>query len=523
MVMAPAGLLGVIGMWCQMGKGGHWVGRGVVAAAVMMGLAGWGPAGPAAAAGSAKAASGAVAVARAVAVTVQDYAGVNSVSCGAAGSCAAGGHDGDGGLLQGLVALERNGRWGRAIAVPGLAALNTGGQAEVNSVSCVRSGHCAAGGYYSDNRGGQQGFVVTEQDGRWGKVIEVPGLAALNKEAFAQVTSVSCGAAGDCLAGGFYSGEQGFVAAEQNGRWGKAIEVPGLAALNTYNYATINSVSCASAGNCAVGGYYSGGGSPQLAFVASERHGAWARAIEVPGLAALNNPGFAEVNSVSCGAAGDCAAGGVYVDRHDRWQGFAVLERNGRWGKATYLPGLPALNKGGRGAFAPVTSVSCSADGDCAAGGYYTDRHHHQQGFVAAEHNGHWARATAVPGLVALNKGRSAQVDSVSCTPVGYCVAAGYYASGPFRPKIRFPRQQAFTATEQNGRWGPAAQIPGLAALNTYNYATINSVSCPSARNCAVGGSYANGPGYPGDGLSQQGFAAAEHNGIWNQPTQMPS
>ena len=44
------------------------------------------------------------------------------------------------------------GSWGQAVEVPGLAALNTGGQANVNSVSCASAGNCAAGGYYTISR-----------------------------------------------------------------------------------------------------------------------------------------------------------------------------------------------------------------------------------------------------------------------------------------------------------------------------------------------------------------------------------
>ena len=47
---------------------------------------------------------------------------------------------------QGFVAVERNGAGAQAIGVPGLGALNTGGFAEVISVSCASAGNCAAGG-----------------------------------------------------------------------------------------------------------------------------------------------------------------------------------------------------------------------------------------------------------------------------------------------------------------------------------------------------------------------------------------
>jgi hypothetical protein len=156
------------------------------------------------------------------------------------------------------VAVERNGRWGKAIEVPGLGALNKAGFAGVGPVSCASAGNCAAGGAYRDRHGHRQGFVAVERNGRWGKAIEVPGLAALNTGGQAQVNSVSCGSAGNCAAGGAYTDRhdrpQGFVVSEKNGAWGRAIEVPGLAALNTGRDAHMSSVSCASAGNCAVGG-----------------------------------------------------------------------------------------------------------------------------------------------------------------------------------------------------------------------------------------------------------------------------
>src|SRR6266702_3841473 len=73
-------------------------------------------------------------------------------------------------------AVRPAGLRGRAIAVPGLAALNTGRNAEVSSVSCAAPGSCAAAGFYTDGSGHQQGFVVSERSGLWRQAIEVPGL-----------------------------------------------------------------------------------------------------------------------------------------------------------------------------------------------------------------------------------------------------------------------------------------------------------------------------------------------------------
>jgi len=62
--------------------------------------------------------------------------------------------------------------------VPGLGALNKGGDAIVKSVSCAAAGSCAAGGFYLDGDGNEHGFVVVERNGRWGMAIDMPGPAA---------------------------------------------------------------------------------------------------------------------------------------------------------------------------------------------------------------------------------------------------------------------------------------------------------------------------------------------------------
>jgi hypothetical protein len=421
------------------------------------------------------------------ALNADRFAEVLSVSCGSAGNCAAGGYYRDRrGKSQGFVAVERNSRWGTAIEVPGLGALNAGGAAEVLSVSCGSAGNCTAGGYYTDGRGRSQGFVDVERDGHWGRAIEVPGLGALNAGGFAEVSSVSCGSAGSCAAGGQYgiaSGSYvGFVAVERDGRWGTAIEVPGLRALNKLN-APVTSVSCTPAGTCAAGGWYIDRHQHSQGFVVAERNGRWGTATELPGLAALNAGGGAEVSSVSCASAGNCAAGGDYSDRRSDFQGFVAVERDGRWGTAIEVPGLAALNKGGE-AFGD--SVSCPSAGNCAVGGTYLDGNGQFRWFVASQRNGAWGKAIQVPGVRALPRGDAPGHEPLSCASAGNCAVGGeVYRRG---------RRQVFVAVERDGRWDRAIEVPGLAALNKDGLAFISSVSCASARSCAAGGAYTDGP-----------------------------
>jgi len=413
-----------------------------------------------------------------------------SVSCPSAGNCTAGGFYTDASRHgHAFVVRETNGTWKRAIEVPGSGTLDAGGSAEVESVSCASAGNCAAIGVYSDSSGHTQAFVASEAHGTWGTAVEVPGLGALNKQSAPADDSVSCASAGNCTAAGGYqdasNGYQVFAVSETNGTWGTAIEMPGLGTLNARGDAAIFSASCASAGNCATGGFYTDSSGHTQAFVASQVNGTWKRAIEVPGSGTLNAGGDAGTDQVSCATAGDCVAGGGYFTDAVHKQAFVVRETNGTWRKAIEVPGSGTLNFGG---LANTDSVSCASAGSCAIGGDYTDGAGRAQAFVASQTNGTWKQAIEVPGSGTLPAGRFGNSTLVSCATAGNCAAGLTYTSdtGP---------QQAFVASETNGTWGNAIEIPGLGALNAGRNAAVTSVSCASAGNCAAGGTYTDRAG----------------------------
>ena len=63
-----------------------------------------------------------------------------------------------------------------------------------------------------------------------------------------------------------------------------------------------------SASSCAETGLFLDGSDHFQAFVASQNSGVWGTAIQVPGLAALNKGGDADARSVSCAPSGPCTA-----------------------------------------------------------------------------------------------------------------------------------------------------------------------------------------------------------------------
>jgi len=425
---------------------------------------------------------------------------ISSVSCASAGNCSGGGWYTDrAGHQQAFVAGEVSGTWRTARELRDTAALNKGGNAAVNSVSCASAGNCSAGGFYRNKRGRAQAFIADEVNGTWGPAMEVPGTAALNVGGRAQVSSVSCASAGNCSAAGGYGlkangvSRQPFVVDEVNGTWGTAVELPGIEAIDRLAPAAISSVSCASAGNCSVGGSATSGVQFHQAFVADEVNGTWQNAEIVPRSPRLNQGRNAGVSSMSCASAGNCSAEGIYADSPAHYQAFVAGEVNGTWGKAEEVPGTAALNTAGG---AVAGSVSCASAGNCSAGGIYTNSSG-PQAFVADEVNGTWRFAKEVPGTAALNAGEYAAITSVSCASAGKCSAGGSYTDSP-------GHQQAFVVSQVDGTWHKAIEAPGTAALNQGGNAAINTVSCASAGNCSAGGSYTDSSGH------QQAFVVRE-------------
>jgi len=311
---------------------------------------------------------------------------LEAVSCKQAGDCVAGGTLGYG--YQAFLVTETNGTWGAPHVVPGSLDVD----AAITSISCPSIGNCAAGGNYDAQPYGPlpgvgYPFVVTETNGTWGSATRLKGPFDFvdSLDAVDTVTSISCSSPGNCGAGGYYGAFQGFqrafVVSETAGTWGSALEVAG--SLNTSNSASVKSVSCPRNGDCAAAGTYADGGANDQAFVVDDVAGKWQPAEEVAG--ALNVDGFASLSSVSCASAGNCSAAGHYANSAGAFVGLVVTETHGSWGS-----GQAVAKSDISDGLAQVNSISCPAVGSCAAGGAIEDDHNYnqldwQQAFVVDE------------------------------------------------------------------------------------------------------------------------------------------
>jgi hypothetical protein len=353
-------------------------------------------------------------------------AAIDSVSCPAKGTCTAGGSYTDAAKhSQAFVVTQASGKWGTAREVPGTAALNGGGSARVSSVSCPAAGTCTVGGSYTDAAKHSQAFVVTETHGTWGTAKELPGLGGLNW--------VSCPTAGNCTAA---SGA--WVVSEVGGKWGTATQIPGLAALQASGFtAGVTSLSCGAPGNCAATLNYSDQVGNQYAYVATQVNGTWGQLAKVPGMTILDpgtDGGQGQIYTVSCASVGNCSAGGLSGENNGfdvggGGQPFVVSEVNGTWHAAVTPAGMAKLNSGDDG---QTDGISCASAGNCAAVGFYGvgspgNKVYNLETFVVSQVNGTWGQAEEIPGTAALNKGQWSAIGAVSCAAPSRCSAAGGY------------------------------------------------------------------------------------------------
>jgi hypothetical protein len=423
------------------------------------------------------------------------------------------------------------GHWGGAHQVD-LSGLRPGsGPSGIDAMSCASPGNCSAGGHYTDSAQDRQAFVVTEHGGTWGRPVELTS-GGLRDFGSGQplITSLTCPVANNCAVAGFYHDAAGkerpFITASLSDVWDSVETVGFNGGLipGGVNSKIISMSLCAAFTECAMGLTAPIGGANEALVTTSIN----APAQLVPGIQQLNAGHAAEVDSVSCASAGDCLAGGFYTDAGLHAHPFIAADKNSTWGPGTEVPGLASA--GSVATAASVLSVACPAEGDCSTGGFFTDGNQHEQAFVYSQAHGAWGIPQPIPAVARLNSGGRAHVVAVSCGAPGDCSAVGQYAGAAgtqgfalseagftwrMTPKVRlFPTPYAYTQLscpaagtcvaggsqtdgtghdrpfvelETGGRWGSAHE---LAPKLNQGDGELTALSCPKPGVCAAGGSY---------------------------------
>ena len=418
------------------------------------------------------------------------------------------------------------GIWGTPQPVPGLAGLvsSTITISGVNDIHCSTPGNCVAiGDYVPPNDNYSIPFVVSETNGIWGSVQSVSGITPDPAVGDSQLAQLTCGAPDFCIASGIVTGSDGvqrsFLVPETGGVWSTATIID-LSSLPGETDALTAALSCPAEGSCTAVGYYFDS-SGMLPFTMDETPtGGWSQPQPVAGLDNLVTGTATQVNSalwtLSCGAPGDCMAGGYYVGANSEVP-FTVTESGHTWGPAQAIPGLAALSTGS-GQVGVVNGVSCPDAGDCTVAGITTSKDsagtRTAQVFTLDESQGNWgqAHALALPSSATLGTEIPPEGPggpALSCRAAGDCVigipatiTAGTSTTNQF-----------VTATEaSSGNWTTATTIPGIAAGKDIS---VNGLTCASAGACYVyGSSYPAGSGtstpFVATSLSASGFGVAQ-------------
>jgi PASTA domain len=377
-------------------------------------------------------------------------------------------------------------RWrGVEAVLPANAAPGENQDVSINSVSCASPGNCSAVGTYRDSSGNPVGLLLSEKAGKWRAGVEAtPPAKAGATQGLAWLTSVSCASAGNCTAVGYYSDiyaggggdEQGLLLTERAGKWASGVNPALPTNADSRPFVQLNSVSCASAGNCTAVGSYEASSGVDEGLLLTEKAGKWAAAIE----ARLPSQGEgASLSSVSCAAAGYCSAVG-----ESGQGGLLLTERAGEWraGVQAALPRNALPDK-------PVslTSVSCASPGNCSAVGTYNNDIGSKDsapgdGVLLTEKAGKWQTGikavlprNAVPSY---SPDHQPELNSVSCPSAGSCVAVGTYEPGK--------GIEGLLLTEKAGKWRRGIEASGPHNADTDVLVELSSVSCASPGNCTA-------------------------------------
>jgi LPXTG-motif cell wall-anchored protein len=138
---------------------------------------------------------------------------------------------------------------------------------------------------------------------------------------------------------------------------------------------------------------------------------------------------------------------------------------------------------------ARFTSVSCVSAGNCTAVGLFDSTTSGSLPFTMTSTNGVWGQAipAVFPYSVRLVN-MSETFLSVSCASAGNCTVAGSFKNINI---VSF--YEAFTLTSTNGVWGQATPVVFDSGLQfAVPMAGITSVSCASAGNCTAVGFFAS-------------------------------
>jgi len=317
------------------------------------------------------------------ATTAQNF--LDDVSCFHVGDCiAVGGNDsGDGGNGTPVTALW-NGKGWKTI-YPGLPKGAGGG--ELYGVTCVSGGCVAVGYYYPNTTTGNPASLVEVWTGNKWTVPRQPPMPGGASSALLAVDS--CQTATNCLGVGYFIDGKDTIGLIESWTGSTYIYHDLRAPAPASEYDALGSISCPAAGTCMAVGAYAAG--PHFYSLADELSGGKWRQVAAP--SATTATGDQDVlQSVSCASASLCEAvgtSGVPSGKNILSTGYAEGWNGSAW--SLQKVSWPA------GSHSSLFSVACPTAGYCLAVGGIGSYTTYNGGHIAAEK---WTGSSTWSGIV---------------------------------------------------------------------------------------------------------------------------
>jgi hypothetical protein len=258
----------------------------------------------------------------------------SQVSCWTAGSCSAvGSYVTTNGVISAFVVPSAKGHWGAAapLVLPYNASAYSG--ATLSEITCYPPATCTAIGTFNTVTGQNVPMVATMTNGVWGRatVVALPHNASASAATFLWgYAGISCSALGTCAFGGNYvtaAGQhEGFLATEQNGKWRSATELTLPAgAVDAGPNGGVIAVSCVKGNTCTAGAAYRNAGKNYEALLVTETSGAWNTPQPVTPPTGATTVGVdGGIYGLSCFVGAPCVVTGSYLAPTGHYQAFAL-------------------------------------------------------------------------------------------------------------------------------------------------------------------------------------------------------
>jgi hypothetical protein len=348
----------------------------------------------------------------------------------AASGLAAGRRDAKSSAAVGAAGTGSGARWWQAETEPGSAAGPLAGAkiSYLSGVYCTARSNCWAVGVDADGSGSILSQALHWTGTSWHKAT-MPDPGGTGAGDTSEIAAVRCAAANECWAVGFYQKNSGPVLAEMlhwTGKKWHAMAVPQPAGTGKTSQNQLTDVTCIAARNCWAAGYFGKSGSGTTNLVLHWNGTRWTR-VRVPDAGGASKQADNELNSIRCPTASRCLAVGSYSTGAGSNEPFnQVLTWNGRSWAAQRVPnpgtGTPDYENN-------LVSIGCGVKNACWAVGSAEPTSAHRTVNQVLHWNGRsWSRQlTTDPG----GTGPTAknELAGVTCTSARNCWAVGSYGA----------------------------------------------------------------------------------------------